>query len=67
MSNGANPLGDYRSMILGLREIGYRGAINFEAHAAFEVFPEYTHGALLGLFRAIGEYFSNENNRINLH
>jgi len=60
MSNGANPLVDYRSMILGLREIGYRGAINFEAHAAFEVFPEYTHGALLGLFRAIGEYFSNE-------
>lgn len=60
MGNGATPLTDYRSMLLGLREIGYRGAINFEALATFEVFPEDTHKALLGLFRAIGEYFSNE-------
>lgn len=58
--NGVNSLVDYESMLLGLREIGYRGAINFEAHAAFRIFPESTHRALLGLFRAIGEYFSNE-------
>ncbi len=60
MGNGANPFTDYQSLLEGLRAIQYRGAINFEAHAAFEVFPEYTHKALLGLFRAIGEYFSNE-------
>ena len=58
--NGATSLVDYESMISGLREIGFRGAINFEAHAAFKIFPEPTHKALLGLFRAIGEYFSNE-------
>lgn len=58
--NGVTSLVDYESMISGLREIGYRGAINFEAHAAFRIFPESTHRALLGLFRAIGEYFSNE-------
>jgi sugar phosphate isomerase/epimerase len=60
MGNGATPFTDYRSFLLGLHAIGYRGAINFEAHNAFEVFPEHTHKALLGLFRSIGEYFSNE-------
>ncbi|MBE6662749.1 MAG: sugar phosphate isomerase/epimerase [Ruminococcaceae bacterium] len=60
MGNGATPLTDWTGFLLGLRSIGYRGTINFEAHAAFEVFPEPTHKALLGLFRAIGEYFSNE-------
>ena len=60
MGNGATPLTDYRSMLLGLHAIGYRGAINFEAHNAFEVFPEDTHGALLKLFHAIGAYFSDE-------
>ncbi len=60
MGNGATPFTDYRSFLLGLRAIRYRGTINFEADNAFKVFPEYTHKALLKLFRAIGEYFSNE-------
>lgn len=60
MGSGNSSFVDYLSMTTALRTVGYRGAINFEAHAAFEVFPEYTHGALLGMFRAIGEYFSNE-------
>ncbi|MBO4979741.1 MAG: sugar phosphate isomerase/epimerase [Clostridia bacterium] len=60
MGTGTAPLTDYRSMLLGLRAIGYRGAINFEAEAAFEVFPDSTHPALLKLFHAIGAYFSDE-------
>ena len=60
MGNGATPFTDYPSLLAGLRAIGYRGAINFEAHNAFEIFPADTHKALLDMFRAIGEYFSNE-------
>ena len=60
LGNGQNSFVDYPSMTSALRTVGYRGAINFEAHAAFGVFPEPTHGALLKLFRAIGEHFSNQ-------
>ena len=60
MGNGPTPFTDYRSLLLGLRAIRYRGAINFEAHNAFEVFPDSTHGALLEMFYAIGKYFSDE-------
>lgn len=60
MGNGATPLTDYPNMLAGLRAIGYRGAINFEADNAFKVFPEDTHRALIGLMRSIGAYFSDE-------
>ena len=60
MGNGATPFTDYRGFLEGLRAIGYRGAINFETDYAFDIFPEYTHPALVGLLRAIGEYFSDE-------
>ncbi|MBO4979742.1 MAG: sugar phosphate isomerase/epimerase [Clostridia bacterium] len=60
LGSGKKSFVDYLSMTSALRTVGYRGPINFEAHAAFEVFPEPTHGALLGMFRAIGEHFSNE-------
>ena len=63
---GNAPFTDWTSMLEGLRAIGYKGAINFEAGNAFNVFPAYTHKALLGLFRAIGEYFSTEITGENL-
>ena len=57
---GNTPFTDWTGMLDGLRAINYRGGINFEAGNAFNVFPKQTHKALLALFRAIGEYFSNE-------
>ena len=60
ITHGGLPVTDWEGMILGLRDIGYRGFINFEAQTAFRQFPKPTHPALCGMFAAIGRYFSDE-------
>ena len=60
ITGGGLPVTDWEGMILGLRDIGYRGFINFEAQIAFRQFPKPTHPALCGMFAAIGRYFSDE-------
>ena len=57
---GGAPITDWQGMLWGLRDIGYRGFINFEASIAFRQFPEPTHPAVYALFAAVGRYFSNE-------
>ncbi len=57
---GGAPITDWEGFLLGLRDIGYRGFINFEAATAFRQFPVPTHAALCGMFAAIGRYFSDE-------
>lgn len=59
-ANGGAPITDWQGMLMGLRDIGYQGFINFESEVAFRCFPEPTHPALCGLFAAIGRYFSDE-------
>lgn len=54
------PLTDWEGMLAGLREIGYRGAINFEAGTAFVTYPKPLYPALLNMFSAIGRYFADE-------
>ena len=54
------PMTDWEGMLAGLREIGYRGAINFEAATAFVTYPKPLYPALLHMFCAIGRYFSDE-------
>lgn len=57
---GGLPMTDWEGMLAGLREIGYRGAINFEAANAFNCYPKPLYPALLNMFYAIGKYFSDE-------
>lgn len=54
------PMTDWEGMLAGLREIGYRGVINFEAATAFVTYPKPLYPALLHMFCAIGRYFSDE-------
>ncbi len=54
------PMTDFVGMLDGLRAIGYRGPVNFEAPVAFRTYPRPLHGAVLAMFYAIGKYFSNE-------
>lgn len=58
-SSGA-PMTDWEGMLAGLREIGYRGDINFEAANAFNTYPKPLYPALLNMFYAIGKYFADE-------
>lgn len=50
---------DWEGLFKGLREIGYKGNLSFEASKSFSVFPEETHPELLSLYSAIGRYFRN--------
>ncbi len=59
------PITDWQGMLWGLRDIGYRGFLNFEVDSAFQFFPAPTHEALCGLFAAIGRYFSTEITGVN--
>ncbi len=52
------PITDWEGMLMGLFDIGYKGAINFEVEAAFKFFPSATHEALCGMLAAIGHYFA---------
>ena len=54
------PLTDWEGMLAGLREIGYRGDVNFEAANAFNTYPKPLYPALLNMFYAIGRYFADE-------
>lgn len=57
---GGAPVTDWQGMLMGLRDIGYKGYLNFEAMNAFRCYPAPLHPALCGMFHAIGEYFSTE-------
>ena len=48
---------DWDGMLEGLREIGYRGNLSFEAFRSFLMFPEEVHTDVLKLYSAIGRYF----------
>lgn len=54
------PMTDWEGMLAGLGELGYRGAINFEAATAFVTYPKPLYPALLHMFCTIGRYFSDE-------
>lgn len=51
---------DWDGLCEGLREIGYKGNLSFEAYKSFEIFPEATHRELLKLYSAIGRHFRNK-------
>lgn len=59
-TTSGSPMTDWEGMLAGLGEIGYRGAINFEAATAFVTYPKPLYPALLHMFYAIGRYFSDE-------
>lgn len=48
---------DWDGLCDGLREIGYKGNLSFEAHTSFLIFPEAVHPELLQLYSSIGRYF----------
>lgn len=54
-----NPVAtDWDGFLKGLKEIGYRGVLNFETFRCMQAFPEELHPALLKLFADMGCYFS---------
>lgn len=59
-TTGGRTITDWQGMLAGLRDIGYRGFINFESETAFQCLPEPIHPTLCSMFRAIGAYFSTE-------
>ena len=59
ISGKASSLTDYEGLVLGLKDIGYKGDINFEIVNAFKVFPAPTHPALCALVASIGRYFAD--------
>ena len=59
-AQGGAPITDWHGMMAGLRDIGYKGFINFEAMMAFRCYPAPLHPALCNMFGAIGRYFSSE-------
>lgn len=54
---GTNFYLDWEGLIEGLRDIGYRGPLNFETFRALLDFPKPTRPAMLKLVASIGEYF----------
>ena len=57
---GGATITDWQGFLMGLRDIGYDGFINFEAMIAFRTYPTPLHPALCNMFGAIGRYFSSE-------
>lgn len=51
---------DWDGFLRGLREIGYRGVINFETSRCVEAFPEELRPSLLKLHADMGRYFSRQ-------
>lgn len=64
-NSGTAPSTDWKGFIEGLRDIGYKGDINFEADRSLLVFPKDTHPAVLRLYRAIADHFISELNAEN--
>ena len=50
---------DYDGMLEGLRDIGYKGNLSFEAFRGFEALPKEVESEALKLVSAIGRYFRN--------
>lgn len=59
-SGAPKPAVEWDSMLAGLREIGYRGHLNFEAGNTFKMFPKELEASVLSMFAAIGSYFRNK-------
>ena len=57
---GSKPSTDWDGMLSGLREIGYRGNLSFEACKSFLLFPKELESSLLTLYAAIGGYFRDK-------
>ena len=56
-----NELGtDWEGFLRGLREIGYRGVLNFETFRCMQGFPKELHASVLKLFADMGRYFSKQ-------
>ena len=51
---------DYDGMLAGLREIGYRGNLSFEAFRGFEALPKEVESEALKLVSAIGRYWRSK-------
>lgn len=58
-----NPVAtDWEGFLRGLREINYRGVINFETFRCMESFPKELHPFVLRLLAEMGRYFSGRIN-----
>lgn len=54
-----NPVAtDWEGFLRGLREINYKGVINFETFRCMESFPKELHPSVLRLLADMGKYFS---------
>ena len=53
---------DWEGFLCGLKEIGYRGVLNFEVFRLMNSFPQQLHPALLSLLAETGRYFSTKIN-----
>ncbi|MBR1931647.1 MAG: sugar phosphate isomerase/epimerase [Lachnospiraceae bacterium] len=51
---------EWDGFLRGLREIGYRGVLNFEVFRCMQAFPEELHPAVLKLLADMGGYFSRQ-------
>ena len=49
---------DWEDFIAGLRDIGYKGALNFETFAGVDLVPQEIGEAALRFIAAIGRYFA---------
>ncbi|MBO4429193.1 MAG: sugar phosphate isomerase/epimerase [Clostridia bacterium] len=57
---GQYALTDWQGLLDGLRDIGYRGEIDFEIGAGLSIIPEPVRVAALKYVYAVGEYFASE-------
>ena len=58
-ARGWNPVAtDWDGFLRGLREINYKGVINFETFRCMESFPKELHPSVLRLLADMGKYFS---------
>ncbi|MDE5679541.1 MAG: sugar phosphate isomerase/epimerase [Lachnospiraceae bacterium] len=56
-----NPVAtDWEGFLRGLREIRYKGVINFETFRCMESFPKELHPSVLRLLADMGKYFSGQ-------
>lgn len=51
---------DWEGFLRGLKEIGYKGVINFETFRCMQGFPQELHPAVLALLAEMGKYFAGQ-------
>lgn len=51
---------DWDGFLRGLKEIGYKGVINFETFRCMQGFPEELHASVLRLLADMGKYFAEQ-------